>query len=140
MNENRQDIDDPSSNMPAQKDRFLYDAESRLNRDIQVLKNDLEKDIQTVKNDLEKGIQVLKNDLEKDIQTVKNDLEKDIDDIKTRLTSIDSQLQNVKTDVAELKGRRLAFKEWIPIGCSVIALVVSIITLYFHFSSPSPGG
>ena len=118
MNENRQDIDDPSSNMPAQKDRFLYDAESRLNRDIQVLKNDLEKDI----------------------QTVKNDLEKDIDDIKTRLTSIDSQLQNVKTDVAELKGRRLAFKEWIPIGCSVIALVVSIITLYFHFSSPSPGG
>ena len=124
MNENRQDIDDLSSNMPTQKDRFLYDAESRLNNNIQALKNDLEKDIQA-----------LKNDLEKDIQTVKNDLEKDIDDIKTRLTSIDSQLQNVKTDVAELKGRRLAFKEWIPIGCSVIALIVSIITLYFHLSS-----
>ena len=31
------------------------------------------------------------------------------------------RLRNVETDVAELKGRRLAFKEWIPIGCAVIA-------------------
>ena len=45
---------------------------------------------------------------------------KGFDDIKTTLTSIDNHLRNVETDVAELKGRRLAFKEWIPIGCSVV--------------------
>ena len=51
------------------------------------------------------------------------------DRIENRLESIDSRLRNVETDVAELKGRRLAFKEWIPIGCAVIAVVVSIIAL-----------
>ena len=54
---------------------------------------------------------------------------KGFDDIKTTLTSIDNRLRNVETDVAELKGRRLAFKEWVPIGCAVIAVVVSIIAL-----------
>ena len=54
---------------------------------------------------------------------------KGFDDIKTTLTSIDNRLRNVETDVAELKGRRLAFKEWIPIGCAVIAVIVSIIAL-----------
>ena len=56
-------------------------------------------------------------------------MSKGFDDIKTTLTSIDNRLRNVETDVAELKGRRLAFKEWIPIGCAVIAVVVSIIAL-----------
>ena len=51
------------------------------------------------------------------------------DRIENRLDSIDTRLRNVETDVAELKGRRLAFKEWIPIGCAVIAVVVSIIAL-----------
>ena len=51
------------------------------------------------------------------------------DRIENRLESIDSRLRNVETDVAELKGRRLAFKEWIPIGCAVIAVIVSIIAL-----------
>ena len=36
---------------------------------------------------------------------------KGFDDIKTTLASIDNRLRNVETDVAELKGRRLAFKE-----------------------------
>ena len=134
MGENMRDIDNPSSNMPTKEQRALkdYAAEWRL--------NNLERDIQTLKNDLEKDIQTVKDDLEKDIQTLKNDLEKDIDEIKTRLTSIDCQLQNVKNNVSELKGRRLAVKEWIPIGCSVIALIVSIITLYFHFSSAPQQG
>ncbi len=57
---------------------------------------------------------------------------KGFDDIKTTLTSIDNRLRNVETDVAELKGRRLAFKEWIPIGCAVIAVIVSIIALVKH--------
>ena len=114
MSENMRDIDNPS-NMPTQRQRALddYAAESRLNN----------------------SIQTLKNDLEKDIETLKNDLEKDIDEIKTSLTSIDIRLRTVENNVSELKGRRLAFKEWIPIGCSVIALVVSIITLYFYVSS-----
>ena len=56
-------------------------------------------------------------------------MSKGFDDIKTTLTSIDNRLRNVETDVAELKGRRLAFKEWIPIGCAIIAVIVSIIAL-----------
>ena len=56
-------------------------------------------------------------------------MSKGFDDIKTTLTSIDNRLRNVETDVAELKGRRLAFKEWIPIGCAVIAVIVSIVAL-----------
>ena len=54
---------------------------------------------------------------------------KGVDDIKAICTSIDSRLRNVETDVAELKGRRLAFKEWISIGCAIIAVIVSIIAL-----------
>ena len=56
-------------------------------------------------------------------------MSKGFDDIKATLISIDNRLRNVETDVAELKGRRLAFKEWIPIGCAVIAVIVSIIAL-----------
>ena len=56
-------------------------------------------------------------------------MSKSFDDIKTTLTSIDNRLRNVETDVAELKGWRLAFKEWIPIGCAVIAVIVSIVAL-----------
>ena len=56
-------------------------------------------------------------------------MSKGFDDIKTTLTSIDNRLRNVETDVAELKGRLLAFKEWIPIGCAVIAVIVSIVAL-----------
>ena len=52
-----------------------------------------------------------------------------IDSVDSRIDSIDNRLRNVETDVAELKGRRLAFKEWIPIGCAVIAVIVSIIAL-----------
>ncbi|MDE0009629.1 MAG: hypothetical protein OXU36_00705 [Candidatus Poribacteria bacterium] len=52
-----------------------------------------------------------------------------IDSVDNRIDSIDNRLRNVETDVAELKGRRLAFKEWIPIGCAVIAVIVSIIAL-----------
>ncbi|RKU16588.1 hypothetical protein C6500_17430 [Candidatus Poribacteria bacterium] len=52
-----------------------------------------------------------------------------LDRIDTRLDDIDVRLRDVETDVAEIKGRRLAFKEWIPIGCAVIAVIVSIIAL-----------
>ena len=49
------------------------------------------------------------------------------DRIENRLESIDSRLRNVETDVAELKGRRLAFKEWIPIGCAVIVSIIALV-------------
>ena len=52
-----------------------------------------------------------------------------LDRIDTRLDDIDVRLRDVETDVAEIKGRRLAFKEWIPIGCALIAVIVSIIAL-----------
>lgn len=52
-----------------------------------------------------------------------------LDRIDTRLDDIDTRLRDVETDVAEIKGRRLAFKEWIPIGCAIIAVIVSIIAL-----------
>lgn len=52
-----------------------------------------------------------------------------LDRIDTRLDDIDARLRDVETDVAEIKGRRLAFKEWIPIGCAIIAVIVSIIAL-----------
>lgn len=52
-----------------------------------------------------------------------------LDRIDTRLDDIDARLRYVETDVAEIKGRRLAFKEWIPIGCAIIAVIVSIIAL-----------
>ena len=52
-----------------------------------------------------------------------------LDRIDTRFDGIDARLRGVETNVAEIKGRRLAFKEWIPIGCAVIAVIVSIIAL-----------
>ena len=58
-----------------------------------------------------------------------NDMKQRFDAIDTRLDSIDTRLRNVETDVAELKGKQLAFKEWIPITCAVVAVIVSIIAL-----------
>ena len=55
--------------------------------------------------------------------------DKAFETLNKRLDSIDDRLRNVETDVAELKGRRLAIKEWIPIGCSVIAVIVAIFAL-----------
>ena len=81
MSENIRDIENPSS-MPTQRDRWENDPESRLNNNIQ-------------------GV---KNDLEKDVQNVKNDLEKNIDDIKATLKSIEERLRVLETSAAELQG------------------------------------
>lgn len=58
-----------------------------------------------------------------------DDLKAEMKDIRSSLISIDARLRTVETDVAELKGRRLAIKEWIPIACSVVAVIVSIFAL-----------
>lgn len=56
-------------------------------------------------------------------------VKREFDEIKTTLVSIDDRLRNVETNIAELKGRRLALRDWIPIGVAVIAVLVSIIAL-----------
>ena len=60
---------------------------------------------------------------------IKTEMRQGFESINHRIDGIDTRLRNVENDVAELKGRRLAFKEWIPIGCSVVAVIVSIFAL-----------
>ena len=52
-----------------------------------------------------------------------------LEEIKETLKSIDERLRNVEIDIAEIKGRRLAVKDWLIIAIAVGALVVSIITM-----------
>lgn len=63
------------------------------------------------------------------LDDIKSEMRQGFETLNKRLASIDDRLRNVETDVAELKGRRLAIKEWIPIGCSVIAVIVAIFAL-----------
>lgn len=67
--------------------------------------------------------------MSKGFDDIKAEMKQGFDQVNSRIDSIDNRLRNVETDVAELKGRRLAFKEWVPIGCAVIAVIVSIIAL-----------
>ena len=67
--------------------------------------------------------------MSKGFDDLKAEMKQGFEQVNSRIDSIDNRLRNVETDVAELKGRRLAFKEWIPIGCAVIAVIVSIIAL-----------
>lgn len=67
--------------------------------------------------------------MSKGFDDIKAEMKRGFDQVNSRIDSVDNRLRNVETDVAELKGRRLAFKEWIPIGCAVIAVIVSIIAL-----------
>ena len=67
--------------------------------------------------------------MSKGFDDIKDEMKRGFEQVNSRISSIDNRLRNVEIDVAELKGRRLAFKEWIPIGCAVIAVIVSIIAL-----------
>ena len=67
--------------------------------------------------------------MSKGFDDIKAEMKRGFEQVNNRIDSIDNRLRNVETDVAELKGRRLAFKEWVPIGCAVIAVIVSIIAL-----------
>ena len=70
--------------------------------------------------------------MSKGFDDIKAEMKRGFEQVNNRIDSIDNRLRNVEIDVAELKGRRLAFKEWIPIGCAVIAVIVSIIALVKH--------
>ena len=67
--------------------------------------------------------------MKRGLDDIKSEMRQGFETLTKRLDSIDDRLRNVETDVAELKGRRLAIKEWIPIGCSVIAVIVAIFAL-----------
>ena len=67
--------------------------------------------------------------IKRGLDDIKSEMRQGFETLNKRLDSIDDRLRNVETDVAELKGRRLAIKEWIPIGCSVIAVIVAIFAL-----------
>ena len=73
--------------------------------------------------------QALYDLMSKGFDDIKDEIKRGFEQVNSSISSIDNRLRNVETDVAELKGRRLAFKKWIPIGCAVIAVVVSIIAL-----------
>lgn len=67
--------------------------------------------------------------MKRGLDDIKSEMRQGFETLNKRLDSIDDRLRSVETDVAELKGRRLAIKEWIPIGCSVIAVIVAIFAL-----------
>lgn len=67
--------------------------------------------------------------MKRGLDDIKSEMRQGFETLNKRLDSIDDRLRNVETDVAELKGRRLAIKEWIPIGCSVVAVIVAIFAL-----------
>ena len=56
-------------------------------------------------------------------------IQKQLDEIKETLKGIDERLRNIEKDVAEVKGRRVAVKDWLVVTCAIGALVVSIIAL-----------
>ena len=52
--------------------------------------------------------------MSKGFDDIKAEMKRGFEQVNNRIDNIDNRLRNVETDVAELKGRRLAFKEWIP--------------------------
>ena len=67
--------------------------------------------------------------MQRQLDDLKTEMRQGFESINKRIDGLDDRLRNVETDVAELKGRRLAIREWIPIGCSVVAVIVSIFAL-----------
>ena len=67
--------------------------------------------------------------MSKGFDDIKAEMKRGFDQVNSRIDNVENRLRNVETDVAELKGRRLAFRELIPIGCAVVAVIVSIIAL-----------
>ena len=57
-------------------------------------------------------------------------MKREFDEIKETLKNIDERLRNVETDVAEIKGRRLAIKDWLVIIIAFIAVAISALTYF----------
>ena len=71
-------------------------------------------------------------DLDKIRLIVKEEVKAEIAITNTKIDGLDARLRNVETDIAELRGRRIAFsfiKDWGVTLCALGALIVSIIAL-----------
>ena len=78
--------------------------------------------------DLDK-IRLIVNDSEK---RVKEEVKAEIAITHTKIDGLDTRLRNVETDIAELRGQRIALsaiKDWGVALCALGALIVSIIAL-----------
>ena len=63
---------------------------------------------------------------------VKEEVKKEIAVTNTKIDGLDARLRNVETDIAELRGRRIALsaiKDWVVAGCAVVAIIISIFAL-----------
>ena len=63
---------------------------------------------------------------------VQEEIRKETTPINTKIDGIDTRLRNVETNIAELRGRSIAFsaiKDWGVALCALGALIVSIIAL-----------
>ena len=63
---------------------------------------------------------------------VQEEIQKEIAPINKKIDGIDTRLRNVETNIAELRGRSIAFsaiKDWGIALCALGALIVSIIAL-----------
>ena len=78
--------------------------------------------------DLDK-IRLIVNDAEK---RIKEEVKAEIAITNNKIDALDPRLRNVETDIAELRGSRIAssaMKDWLIALCAVAALIVSIIAL-----------
>ncbi len=63
---------------------------------------------------------------------VQEEIQKETTTINTKIDGLDTRLRNVETNIAELRGRSIAFsaiKDWGVAICALGALIVSIIAL-----------
>ena len=82
--------------------------------------------------DLDK-IRFIVNDVVNDAEKrIKAEVKAEIAITHRKIEALDTRLRNVETDIAELRGSRIAFsfmKDWLIAPCAVAALIVSIIAL-----------
>ena len=82
--------------------------------------------------DLDK-IRLIVNDIVNDAEErIKKEVKAEIAITHTKIEALDTRLRNVETDIAELRGSKIAFsamKDWLIALCAVAALIVSIIAL-----------
>ena len=82
--------------------------------------------------DLDK-IRLIVNDVVNDAEKrIKAEVKTEIAITHKKIDALDTRLRNVETDIAELRGSRIAFsvmKDWLIALCAVAALIVSIVAL-----------
>ena len=82
--------------------------------------------------DLDK-IRLIVNDVVNDAEKrIKEEVRTELAITNKKIDALDTRLRNVETDIAELRGSRIAFsvmKDWLIALCAIAALIVSIIAL-----------